>query len=165
MADGTHPDGANPAYEALDESIPEEFHFHLYFETGGQDTRESALEVRTRLLKEATFRYQLPPVRERPMGPHRWPIWSIWVDRPSFGEATLWMARNHGPHSVLVHPNIDDGLADHTEHAMWLGTPVPLSLEIFQDLMVSPTLIRRSTLSGSLVPSATRHDASASRRR
>jgi len=35
MADGTHPDGANPAYEVLDESIPEEFHFHLYFETRG----------------------------------------------------------------------------------------------------------------------------------
>ena len=83
MADGTHPDGANPAYEALDESIPEEFHFHLYFETGGQDTRESALAVRKRFLEGATFRYQLPPVRERPMGPHRWPIWSIWVDRPA----------------------------------------------------------------------------------
>ena len=127
--------GADPSYEALDESIPEEFHFHLYYDTsaGGADTKQSALEIRRRLLQEADFRYQLPPVRERPMGPHQWPIWSIWVDRPDFGKATLWMARNHGPHSVLVHPNIDDGLADHTTHAMWLGDPRPLKLKVFEE--------------------------------
>jgi aromatic ring-cleaving dioxygenase len=122
-------DGADPVYEALDESIPEEFHFHLYFDP---DSRESALDVRRRLVQEATFRYQLPPVRERPMGPHRWPIWSVWVDEPNFGPAALWMMRHHGEHSVLVHPNIDDGLLDHTGHAMWLGAPRPLKLEVFE---------------------------------
>lgn len=126
-------DGADPQYEALDESIPEEFHFHLYFGTGGQDTRDSALALRRRLVREADFRYQLPPVREQPIGPHRWPIWSIWVDRADFGKATFWMAQHHGPHSVLVHPNIDDRLIDHTDRAMWLGTPRPLKLEVFKD--------------------------------
>ena len=127
-------DGANPTYEEIDESIPEEFHFHLYFDTGsGPDTRESALAIRKRLLEEADFRYQLPPVRERPMGPHQWPIWSVWVDRADFGKATWWMASNHGSHSVLVHPNIDDGYKDHTERAMWLGEPRPLKLRIFDD--------------------------------
>jgi aromatic ring-cleaving dioxygenase len=127
-------DGADPTYEALDEAIPEEFHFHLYYDTSsdGEDTKESALSIRKRLLEEADFRYQLPPVRQRPMGPHQWPIWSIWVDRPDFGKATLWMARNHGPHSVLVHPNIDDGLKDHTDHAMWLGEAKPLKLKVFE---------------------------------
>ena len=127
------PDGADPTYEALDEAIPEEFHFHLYYDTGEKDTKQSALEIRRRLLQEADFRYQLPPVRQQPMGPHQWPIWSIWVDRADFGKATLWMARNHGPHSVLVHPNIDDGYADHTDHAMWLGEPKPLKLRVFAD--------------------------------
>ena len=127
------PDGADPTYEALDEAIPEEFHFHLYYDTGEKDTKESALEIRRRLLQEADFRYQLPPVRQQPMGPHQWPIWSIWVDRADFGKATLWMVRNHGPHSVLVHPNIDDGYLDHTDRAMWLGEPKPLKLRVFAD--------------------------------
>jgi aromatic ring-cleaving dioxygenase len=99
--------------------------------TKDAQSRDSALEIRRRLVQEAPFRYQLPPVREQPMGPHRWPIWSIWVDEPNFGPAALWMMRHHGRHSVLVHPNIDDGLLDHTGHAMWLGTPLPLKLEVF----------------------------------
>lgn len=123
-------DGSDPHYEALDESIPEEFHFHLYFRP---ESRDSALAIRRRLVKEADFRYQLPPVREQPMGPHPWPIWSIWVDKPDFAAAALWMMQRHGQHSVLVHPNIDDGPMDHTDHAMWLGTPVPLKLEFFSE--------------------------------
>jgi DOPA 4,5-dioxygenase len=122
-------DGGDPRYEALDEAIPEEFHFHLYF---GPETRDSALAIRRRLVAEADFPYQLPPVREQPMGPHPVPIWSIWVDKPSFAAATLWMMKNHGQHSVLVHPNIDDGYADHTDHAMWLGAPHRLKLERFR---------------------------------
>ncbi|MDQ3701418.1 MAG: DOPA 4,5-dioxygenase family protein [Chloroflexota bacterium] len=122
--------GSDPTYEALDEAIPEEFHFHLYFSA---DSRDSALAIRKEIVDTADFRYQLPPVREAPIGPHRWPIWSIWVDGPSFAAAALWMMRHHGRHSVLVHPNIDDGQKDHTDHAMWLGTPQPLNLEIFRE--------------------------------
>ena len=108
--------------------LSEDFHFHFYFTP---ETRDSALAIRERLQREADFEYDLPPVRERPVGPHRFPIWSIWVDRANFAAATLWMARNHGAHSVLVHPNVDDGLKDHTDHAMWLGKPEALRLEVF----------------------------------
>jgi aromatic ring-cleaving dioxygenase len=31
-----------------------------------------------------------------------------------------------------VHPNIDDGLIDHTDRAMWLGEPRQLKLEVFR---------------------------------
>ncbi len=110
--------------------LNEDFHFHLYFSA---DTRASAMAIRERLSSVAEFEYDLPPVRERPVGPHRFPIWSIWVDRANFAAAALWMMHNHGQHSVLVHPNIDDGLKDHTDHAMWLGEPVPLKLEMFRD--------------------------------
>jgi DOPA 4,5-dioxygenase len=123
-------DGSDPRYEALDEAIPEEFHFHLYF---GPETRASALQIRRQLVAGADFRYQLPPVREQPMGPHPVPIWSIWVDKANFAPATLWMMRHHGQHSVLVHPNIDDGYRDHTDYAMWLGAPQQLRLRIFRE--------------------------------
>jgi DOPA 4,5-dioxygenase len=122
-------DGSDPTYESLDEAIPEEFHFHLYF---GPETRSSALEIRRQLVEGATFRYQMPPVREQPMGPHPVPIWSIWVDKENFTPATLWMMDHHGQHSVLVHPNIDDGYKDHTDRAMWLGTPQQLRLRVFR---------------------------------
>lgn len=109
--------------------LSEDFHFHLYFSA---ETRPSALAIRERLADVTDFQYDLPPVRERPVGPHRWPIWSLWVDRTNFAAATLWMMRHHGPHAVLVHPETGDGLADHSAHALWLGTPLPLNLEVFR---------------------------------
>ena len=122
-------DGADPVYEALDESIPEEFHFHLYFDPDSRAVRPGRPPAPR---PGGDLPLPAPPVRERPMGPHRWPIWSVWVDEPNFGPAALWMMRHHGEHSVLVHPNIDDGLLDHTGHAMWLGAPRPLKLEVFE---------------------------------
>lgn len=109
--------------------LSEDFHFHFYFD---EASRDSAIATRERLKREARFQFQMPPVRERPMGPHRWPIWSVWVDRANFTPAVEWMMRNHGSHSVLVHPNIDDGYVDHTDRAMWLGEPRPLRLEVFK---------------------------------
>src|SRR5574341_1279964 len=111
-------------------TVDEDFHFHLYFSS---DTRDSAMAIRERVQPEATFQYDLPPVREQPIGPHRWPLWSIWTDRANFTAALEWMMHNHGAHSVLVHPNIDDGLLDHTDRAMWLGTPQVLNLEAFAE--------------------------------
>jgi DOPA 4,5-dioxygenase len=108
--------------------LSEDFHLHFYFD---EATRDSALATRERLKREASFQFQMPPARERPVGPHPSPIWSVWVDRANFTPAVEWMMRNHGPHSVLVHPNIDDGLVDHSDHAMWLGEPQPLKLEVF----------------------------------
>ena len=109
--------------------LSEDFHFHVYFD---EATRQSAVAIREQLKREATFHFQLPPVRERPMGPHRWPIWSLWVDRANFTPAVEWMMRHHQQHSVLVHPNIDDGLVDHTLHAMWLGELRPLNVDVFR---------------------------------
>lgn len=106
--------------------MDEDFHFHLYFSA---DTRESAMAIRAGLAGEKSFAFELPPVRETPIGPHRWPLWSVWTDRANFTAAAEWMMRNHGPHSVLVHPNTDDGLKDHTDYAMWLGKPQPLNLD------------------------------------
>ncbi len=117
-------------FEEFTGHLSEDFHFHLYFSA---DTRESALAIRERLKAVTDFEYDLPPVREVPVGPHRWPLWSLWVDRANFAAATLWMMHHHGEHSVLVHPNIDDGLLDHTAHAMWLGRPQPLNLDAFRE--------------------------------
>lgn len=110
--------------------LSEDFHFHFYFSI---QTRASALAIRDQLRDVTDFEFDLPPVRETPVGPHRWPLWSIWVDRANFTAATLWMMRHHGQHSVLVHPETGDALADHTEHAMWLGKQAPLNLEVFRE--------------------------------
>jgi DOPA 4,5-dioxygenase len=39
---------------------------------------------------------------------------------------------NRGSLDVLVHPETGDAYDDHTLHALWLGTPQPLRLEILR---------------------------------
>ncbi|MGH2354816.1 MAG: DOPA 4,5-dioxygenase family protein [Chloroflexota bacterium] len=117
-------------FEEFTGRLSEDFHFHLYFSA---ETRHSALAIREQLKQVTDFEFDLPPVRERPVGPHRWPIWSLWVDRANFAAATLWMMRHHGRHSVLVHPETGDALADHSAHAMWLGRPETLNLDGFRE--------------------------------
>ena len=34
--------------------------------------------------------------------------------------------------NILVHPLTDDSVADHTRFAAWLGTPLPLRIEVLR---------------------------------
>ena len=49
---------------------------------------------------------------------------------------------------VLVHPLTDSSYDDHSKNALWLGTPVPMKLDIL-----------RPKYSESLLPSAQRQQA------
>ena len=106
--------------------MEEVFHAHLYF---NEATRESALRIREQLAEATDFAVDLQPVREAPLGPHPTPMFNSHLDYANFGQAMRWLMLNHGPHSVLIHPNTDDPVADHTQHALWLGAPLPLNLE------------------------------------
>ena len=45
--------------------------------------------------------------------------------------ATLipWLALNRDGLTVFIHPQTGDDLADHTEHAIWMGSIEPLVLD------------------------------------
>lgn len=51
-----------------------------------------------------------------------------------FGAFVSWLVIARGPLSVLVHPNTVDGDAfrNHSQQAMWMGTPYPLNLAILR---------------------------------
>lgn len=70
-------------------------------------------------------------VHERPVGPH--PMWSCQLafDRDQFERLIPWLDARRGPMDVLVHGLSGDDLADHTEHASWLGHAHRLNLEMF----------------------------------
>ena len=34
--------------------------------------------------------------------------------------------------TVFVHPETSDSLADHRDHAVWMGRMLPLKLEVFE---------------------------------
>jgi DOPA 4,5-dioxygenase len=103
------------------------YHAHVYFDA---DTIEQA-----RALCEAAaekFGVAMGRVHERPVGPH--PDWSCQLafDQQQFADVMLWLALNRNGLVVFTHPLTGDELADHTEHAIWMGAVRPLNVGMFR---------------------------------
>jgi DOPA 4,5-dioxygenase len=99
------------------------YHAHIYF---GPDTVEQARA----LAHEAGERFKVAVgrVHEKNVGPH--PAWSVQLafSRDEFDKLIPWLDEHRGKLDVLVHGLSGDALADHTEHAYWLGSEWPLDL-------------------------------------
>jgi aromatic ring-cleaving dioxygenase len=103
------------------------YHAHVYFDA-------STLEQARKLTEEAGRRFdvELGRLHEKPVGPH--PNWSrqIAFDASTYRELLDWLDANRGGLTVLVHGLTGDDLADHTDHACWLGEPANLDLRLFK---------------------------------
>jgi DOPA 4,5-dioxygenase len=103
------------------------YHAHVYFDA---DTIEQA-----RALCEAAaekFGLAMGRVHERPVGPHT--DWSCQLafDHQQFADVMLWLALNRNGLVVFTHLLTGDELADHTEHAIWMGAVRPLNVGMFR---------------------------------
>lgn len=59
--------------------------------------------------------------RDVPGGPHFVPMLQVDFPNSRFTEAVSWMMLNRGALNILVHPITGDEVADHGDHAAWLG--------------------------------------------
>jgi aromatic ring-cleaving dioxygenase len=71
-------------------------------------------------------------VHERPVGPH--PHWSCQLafDAAEFDAVIGWLDSHRDGLDVFVHGVTGNDLADHTDHAMWLGNESALDLRMFR---------------------------------
>ena len=103
------------------------YHAHVYF---GPDTLAQARA----LCEEAgrLFGLGVGRLHEQEVGPH--PHWSCQLsfDRSQFDEVIPWLDSHRHGLDVLVHGLTGDNLADHTEHASWLGAEAKLKLDMFR---------------------------------
>lgn len=105
------------------------YHIHIYCTL---EQAERADEIRTAMLKELKVIQGAGPVRNRPVGPHPLPMFEAWFGPEGIGEVLPWILKNRRGLSVLIHPLSGNDYADHAEHAIWIGTPLPLNLEILR---------------------------------
>ncbi|MCH9044784.1 MAG: DOPA 4,5-dioxygenase family protein [SAR324 cluster bacterium] len=105
----------------------ESFHAHVYYDEAG---RETAARVRERL--DALFEVQLGRWREEPVGPHPTAMYQVAFAADQFGRVVPWLMEHHAGLSVLIHPNTDNDLLDHSERALWLGEKLALKLDFFR---------------------------------
>ncbi len=100
------------------------YHAHIYFDAASVDkAREICAAARDR------FAIPMGRVHEKTVGPH--PRWScqLTIGPEQFAEVVPWLALNRDGLTVFLHPETGDVIADHTEHAMWMGEMLPLNLD------------------------------------
>ena len=102
------------------------YHAHIYFDANTIDQARKLCEDAAQL-----FPLRMGRVHERPVGPH--PDWSCQLAfAPQVVADVLpWLAMNRKGLVVFMHPLSGDELADHRDHAIWMGAVRPLKLSIF----------------------------------
>lgn len=104
-----------------------DFHSHVYYDAETIDRARKVCEA-------ARDRFGIPMGRmhERPVGPH--PMWSCQLTIPTdrFGEVLAWLALNRDGLIVFSHPQTGDDLADHTDHAIWMGDALEMNVDQFR---------------------------------
>ena len=104
-------------------------HAHIYFD--GPEARAKAATLRTQLAGSFPTA-RLGSWHDRPVGPHSMAMYQVAFLPDLLPTLLPWLMLNRDGLSVLVHPETGDDYTDHAEHAAWLGTPLPLHLDILR---------------------------------
>jgi aromatic ring-cleaving dioxygenase len=99
------------------------YHVHIYYK---DETLAAAQALRDRLA--ASFPVQIgknPGIA----GPHPVPQIQIIFKKEAFQQVVPWLMLNRDGLDILVHPLSDNEYDDHTDYALWMGTPIKLKVE------------------------------------
>ncbi|HEY3694567.1 DOPA 4,5-dioxygenase family protein [Phenylobacterium sp.] len=102
------------------------YHAHIYFDSAA--TRDHAERLRAAIGER--FPVTLGRWHETKVGPHDRAMYQVAFAPEVFPALTPWLMLNHGPLSVLVHPDTGHPRADHLQHALWIGPALPVYGEI-----------------------------------
>ena len=103
------------------------YHAHIYFDAEQVAFAEALHEQARRDLGELATIW---PMRRMPVGPHEAPMFEIEFPHASREPVLAWVEAHHGPLSVLLHPETGNALADHRDHARWLGRQLGLKFSV-----------------------------------
>ena len=103
------------------------YHAHIYYD---RETRPAAERLREAI--GGNFEVQLGRWHDEPVGPHPTSMYQVAFPVTEFARLVPWLMLNRGALTVLVHPEADNAYDDHTAHAMWLGPPLPLRVEVLR---------------------------------
>jgi aromatic ring-cleaving dioxygenase len=104
------------------------YHAHLYYAPG---TRNIAERLRV-AIGERFPRARVGNWHDEPVGPHPVAMYQVAFAVEDFPTLVPWLMLNREDLNILVHPLTDDSVADHTRFALWLGSPVPLRVDVLR---------------------------------
>jgi aromatic ring-cleaving dioxygenase len=103
------------------------YHAHVYYDPA---TRPTAERLRETIISQ--FTVKPGGFSDEPIGPHPISQFNVIFEAEEFQKIVPWLMLNRGGLDVLVHPLTESSYDDHSKNALWLGTPVPMRLEILR---------------------------------
>jgi aromatic ring-cleaving dioxygenase len=103
------------------------YHAHVYYDAS---TKPAAARLRDTLVGK--FKVEAGAFSDEPRGPHPISQFAVIFETPEFQNIVPWLMLNREGLDVLVHPLTESSYDDHSKNALWLGTPVPMRLDILR---------------------------------
>ena len=114
-------------YEVKEPTTITGYHAHIYYD---DSSRERAARIRE--LIESNFKVVMGRWRDMPVGPHPQAMYQVAFGTDEFPRLVPWLMLNREGLSILVHPLTGDDYEDHANLSLWLGTPLPLNLDVLR---------------------------------
>jgi aromatic ring-cleaving dioxygenase len=103
------------------------YHAHVYYNAA---TRRIAEGLRDTII--GRFAVEPGAFSDEPRGPHPISQFNIIFQTGEFQKIVPWLMLNREGLDVLIHPLTESSYDDHSKNALWMGTPVPMRLDILQ---------------------------------
>ena len=103
------------------------YHAHVYYSAA---TRLIAEALRDTII--ARFAVQPGAFSDDPIGPHPISQFNIIFQTAEFQNIVPWLMLNREGLEVLIHPLTESSYDDHSKNALWMGTPVPMRLDVLR---------------------------------
>ena len=103
------------------------YHAHVYYDV---ESKTRAAKLRQTMLDR--FKCEAGAFSDAPIGPHPISQFNITFETPAFQDIVPWLMLNREGLDVLIHPLTESSYDDHSKNAMWLGTPVPMKLDVLR---------------------------------
>ena len=104
------------------------YHAHIYYDR----TRTRGVAAKLREAIGRHFEVSIGSWHDEPVGPHPIAMYQVAFPATQFAIFVPWLMLNRNGLDVLVHPQTGDSYDDHAKHAVWLGTPQPLRLDVLR---------------------------------
>jgi DOPA 4,5-dioxygenase len=105
-----------------------DWHAHIYYNAASKPRAHTL----RRALEEAFPQAGYGRWHDRPVGPHPQGSYQVAFPAALFAAIVPWLALNRDGLTVFIHPNTGNDLADHRDHALWMGSMPALDLSQFE---------------------------------
>jgi aromatic ring-cleaving dioxygenase len=120
---------------ALHPQIIRHYHAHVYYDP--VSSRDRAARLRERVA--ATFPdATLGRWHDALVGPHPQSMYQIAFPTALLASFLPWLMLNRDGLTILLHPGTGNAYADHTDHAVWFGSMLPLRLDVLRAAQEAP---------------------------